>query len=234
MGLDSVELVMAVEEAFEIRIEDSEAEQLFTPRDVIEFVSVKTARSFAKECLTQRAFNRLRSGLVRYAGVRRHAVRPKTQMAGLISANDRRRIVRQILDELGVAMDPLFVRPRWLVGLICFGSLAFGISAASLFGPKGDSINNFTVVAPFFAVVIAWLAVQLTKRMRYGLDASVATVGGLSRWLVARGASFVAVEPGKWTREQIAARIREIVVDQLRCEQTYREDARFVQDLGMD
>src|SRR5688572_24456515 len=116
MGLDSVELVMAIEEAFEIRIEDSEAEQLFAPRDVIELVLLKTSRSFATECLTQRAFNRLRSGLVRYGEVKRQAVKPKTRIASLISADDRRRVIRQILDELGVVIDPRFVRPDWLIG----------------------------------------------------------------------------------------------------------------------
>jgi acyl carrier protein len=234
MGLDSVELVMAIEEAFEIQIEDSEAEQLSTPRDVIELVSVKTSQSSAKECLTQRAFHRLRSGIVRHCEVRREAVKPKTQIASLISRDDRRRIIRQILDELGIPIYPRFVRPGWLVGLICFGSLAIGISAGLLFLEKRDPIASPIVIAPFIAVVIAWVALQLTKRMRYELEASVATVGGLSRWVVARGPGFIAIEPGKWTREQIAARIREIVIDQLGCEMSYREEARFVQDLGMD
>ena len=39
--------------------------------------------------------------------------------------------------------------------------------------------------------------------------------------------------PGKWTREQVAARIRDITIEQLGCAVTYREDASFVQDLGL-
>ncbi len=38
MGLDSVELVMAFEEAFGIRIPDADAQQMLTPRAVIDFV----------------------------------------------------------------------------------------------------------------------------------------------------------------------------------------------------
>jgi acyl carrier protein len=39
---------------------------------------------------------------------------------------------------------------------------------------------------------------------------------------------------GRWTREQVAARVREIVIEQLDCASSYREDASFVQDLGAD
>jgi hypothetical protein len=34
-------------------------------------------------------------------------------------------------------------------------------------------------------------------------------------------------------REQVAARVREIVIDTLCCEKSYREDARFVEDRGL-
>lgn len=233
MGLDAVEIVMAIEDAFDIRIEDSEAEQLITPRDVINLVALKTSLSQAKDCLTQRAFNRLRSGLVRHGGQKRAEIKPKAKVGELISRRSRRQVVRLILDDVGVATDPRFVRPGWLIGLICFGSLAIGISVVFLFRSWGTLIDNPIVIVPFIAVVSAWLALRLTAGMRYELDSSVATIGGLSRWLAARGPSFIAVEPGKWSREQIVERVREIVVDQLGCEKAYREDARFVQDLGV-
>ena len=40
MGLDSVELVMAFEEAFGVAIEDAEAAKMITPRDVILYLSL--------------------------------------------------------------------------------------------------------------------------------------------------------------------------------------------------
>ena len=41
MGLDSVELVMAFEEVFQISISDQEAERMRTPRDVIDCITAK-------------------------------------------------------------------------------------------------------------------------------------------------------------------------------------------------
>jgi len=233
MGLDAVEIVMAMEDAFDIRIEDSEAEQLLTPGDVINFVALKTSGSQATDCLTQRAFNRLRSGFIRHGGQKRVEIKPKAKIGELISRDSRRQIIRQILDEIGVETDPRFVRPGWLIGSIFLGSLAIGISIVFLFLSWDIPINSPIIIVPFIAVVSTWLALRLTSGMRYELDSSVATVGDLSRWVVARGPSFISLEPSKWTREQIAERVREIVIDQLGCKNTYREDARFVQDLGV-
>jgi hypothetical protein len=61
----------------------------------------------------------------------------------------------------------------------------------------------------------------------------IATAGDLSRWIVAHKSNMAEVPPGKWTREQVAARVREILIEQLGCERNYCEDARLIEDLGM-
>jgi acyl carrier protein len=43
MGLDAVEIVMAVEDAFGIQIEDSEAEKILTPAQLVELVMGKVS-----------------------------------------------------------------------------------------------------------------------------------------------------------------------------------------------
>jgi hypothetical protein len=232
MGLDAVEIVMAIEEAFDIQIEDSEAEYLFTPRDVINLVALKTSGSQSTDCLIQRAFNRLRSGLIRHGGRKRAEIKPKAKIGQLITRGRRRQIIRQILDEIGVAADPRFVRPSWLIGLICLGSFALAIASTLVFVHR-DVVMELIPIVGFAAMVGAWFCLWLTKGMCCELDSSVATVGDLSRWVVARGPSFIALEPSKWTREQIAERVREVVIGQLGCVDRYREDARFVQDLGV-
>lgn len=45
MGLDAVELVMAIEEEFGIDISDAEAEKLLTPRLLIDFIWAKKLRN---------------------------------------------------------------------------------------------------------------------------------------------------------------------------------------------
>ena len=43
--LDAVEIVMAIEEAFEITITDEEAEQIMTIGDLVRFVGIKTKKT---------------------------------------------------------------------------------------------------------------------------------------------------------------------------------------------
>jgi hypothetical protein len=61
----------------------------------------------------------------------------------------------------------------------------------------------------------------------------LATIGGFSRWIVAHGPEIVGAPPGQWSRERIAEKVREIVIDQLGCEKVYHEDANFVNELGL-
>ena len=56
MGLDGVEIAMKVEEAFDIHVEDSEAEKTLTPGQLVELVMSKVGRTTHAACLTQRAF----------------------------------------------------------------------------------------------------------------------------------------------------------------------------------
>ncbi len=41
MGMDRVEIVLEIEEAFDVAVADSEAEKIITPRDLIELVMAK-------------------------------------------------------------------------------------------------------------------------------------------------------------------------------------------------
>ena len=90
MGMDGVEIVMAVEETFDIHIEDAEAEKLLTPRQLIDLVQSKVAVATASVCLTQRAFNLLRKSLLRHGGWKRSEIRPARRLSELINCNQRR------------------------------------------------------------------------------------------------------------------------------------------------
>jgi hypothetical protein len=63
MGMDGVEIVMAVEDAFDITIADKEAEKIVTPRDLIELVMAKVRKSDMAVCLTQWRFPSFAPGL---------------------------------------------------------------------------------------------------------------------------------------------------------------------------
>lgn len=62
MGLDSVEFIWDVEQTFGIVIPNEVAERMWTPRDVVAFVTSRVETVSEPRCLTQELFYRLRRG----------------------------------------------------------------------------------------------------------------------------------------------------------------------------
>lgn len=242
MGLEGVEIVMKVEETFDITIEDSDAEKAVTPGRLIELVLSKVGRTSDETCLTQRAFHRLRASLMRRFGLKRDQVRPDSLLANLFPRSTRKEHVRQILDDIGSGKEIEFVRPDWLHHLILTLNISGGIAAIVFLAWHPVSSQNlflkFVFASPIvafvlFLVVFNWLALLATRRMRIEFRPSMATVGLFSRWIVANAPDVVKAPPGQWNREQVSEIVRGIVIDYLGCEKEYREDANFVKDLGM-
>ena len=79
MGLDSVEIVMAWEEAFSISITDAEAADLRTPRLAIDLICQKLkVRQGDDFCFSQRIFYLLRSAFITVLDYPRASITPQT------------------------------------------------------------------------------------------------------------------------------------------------------------
>lgn len=70
MGLDTVELVMAFEEAFGIDIPNATAERLETPRHVVDYLCTVVPVAPSGPCVVQQTFFRLRRALRPAVGVK--------------------------------------------------------------------------------------------------------------------------------------------------------------------
>ncbi len=232
MGLDGVELVMAVEDAFDICINDSEAGTLLTPRRLIDFVLSKVTSTTATVCLTQRAFNLLRKSLVRQGGWKRSAITPAMPLGALIPRHQRRGLLASVMTELGINRPPDLVRPNWLKALLLGGSVLAGLAAAIA------SIHAFNTLGLWGFMGVAILAgvigIRLTKPMCTEFPRQLQTIGDLSRWVMTHKSDLANAVTSGWTRDQVVARVREIIVEQLGCKPDFSEDARFVEDLGLD
>jgi acyl carrier protein len=231
MGLDAVEIVMAVEEAFDIRIEDAEAGKLLTPRQLIDLVQSKVSVITASVCLTQRAFNLLRKSLLRHGGWKRSEITPATNLAALIGRDQRTSLLGKISAEMGIKNPPKLVRANWLNITLLTSSLITGIWVAWAARHTFGSILVWIFIS--VAILTAGVALRLTKPLCKEFPANLKTVGDLSRWVMTHKVDLAnAAIPG-WTREQIVVRVREIIIEQLGCKPDFSEDANFVKDLGL-
>ena len=76
MGLDSVEIILAVEQEFELEIPDAEAARMFTVGDLQAFVVVELRRLGRQDMDADAVFERLRGIICRQLGVQPDAVIP--------------------------------------------------------------------------------------------------------------------------------------------------------------
>jgi acyl carrier protein len=218
MGLDGVELVLAIEEGFGVTIADAEAEACVTPAAVIDLVFGKLRTSDQRVCVSQRAFYLLRKGLTRTLGVSRRQV----DLAADVRSFTVGRSEREVWDDLKTAVQarswPALARPRWLTASLWILSLGtFGALSA----PFGR------VAAAAGAVLVAYLAARLTRPFRSRIPARCSRLRELVPFAVTSDAI-------SWTRDQVASLVRKLVIEQLGLrEEQYREDAHFVKDFGM-
>ena len=119
MGLDSVEFVISVEDAFGIEIADGDAARMRTPRDVIDHLAGRLPAAAAPDpvsprCLTQRAFYRLRAAVSTRARVPRSAVTPGTRLRDLVPERGRKDAWKTLQADLGAARWPPYSEPGLL------------------------------------------------------------------------------------------------------------------------
>ncbi|HSG69337.1 MAG TPA: acyl carrier protein, partial [Planctomycetaceae bacterium] len=131
MGLDIVELVMEVEDAFGIQIPDKDYEQIRTVGDLHDYIvrhrqppDVEDSNK-ARVCLTSATFLRLRRAFIQLFGISRRSVRTSSQLDELVPRVNRREKWNQLQEMVQLKL-PALERPFWLFFLlaVCVISLA--------------------------------------------------------------------------------------------------------------
>ena len=231
MGLDLVELVMSVEERFEIDIPDAEAETLCTVGQLIAYVQHRVdAVSSGPPCLSQRAFYRARRALIEAAGVRRADVRPSTSIDALLPR--RRRL--KTWESVGRLLEPVKVwpelkRPAWLQILLLLAFATTFLASVGIESPTTVSAVALTTLVTTAAVVVG---LRVTESLRTTITPDGFTVGDFSRLLTIDEAERLSAEPPpRWTRDVVAAEVRRIVSRELGVT-NFSDASSFVYDLG--
>jgi hypothetical protein len=88
MGLEGIEIVLAVEETFGIAIPDAEASRMQTPAELIAFIEAHVPTVYSRECLTQQLFYRLRRGFRSTIPSLSAPFKPDTQLRDVVSKDD--------------------------------------------------------------------------------------------------------------------------------------------------
>lgn len=238
MGLDTVELVMEIEEEFGVSLPDSEASQIETVGQVWRFLLNKTTGwQMSGVCLSAATFYTLRRG-TQCLGIQQKLC-PDTAIEEFLPKGDERHFWQRLAQATGLTLPPLRC-PKWITALsyaaiavawsiwICCvwkileaglsdEHLAIGIAVFSLLGFAASAIWRMTItrnhsrLPPAGCQSIRHLVAQTMESNRYQLE------------LRYRGETERAV----WEK------LRTIVSEQLGVEpENINPDSHFVKDLG--
>ncbi len=115
MGLEGVELVIAMEEAFDITISDQEAENISTPEEAIALITNKVQICNDDSCLNQLAFHCIRKVLVDEYGVNRRNINTESNLSKLVIMDKHSELWNRLKKATNIQKWPDLSRPLWVV-----------------------------------------------------------------------------------------------------------------------
>ncbi len=232
MGLDSVELVLAFEEAFGVAISDGAAEKMATPGGVIDFMCAQRGPGTAKLCLSRRAFHVVRRRLIE-AGHLRKTVRPDAALDEFFPDGPRQQLWPRLRGDFSVRQWPELVRPDWLVRIAFLTIMAVAVAVAILTA-RSSEVGVGILSAYCTLIFLAPATVEITCRFQK-LFPGMRTVGDLAVRIAKGGTTGLLNAGEEMDRATIAAIVRQITLEQTGTNPgEYGEDKSFVEDFGID
>lgn len=222
MGLEGVELVIAMEDAFGVSISDEEAENITTPEEAIILISNKVQTSEDDLCLNQRAFNYIRKILVDEFSVPRRNVVTESDLSKLVVMERQREFWDRTKEMSGAHKWPGLSRPAWIVYLVW---AVFGVTATYA------GIEYGAVPGCFIGLSIFLLGMFVTKPMKRLLPRYYSKMDALVRLVVSSNPNAFKRDES-WSKSQIKQQVKAIVMEVLGTEE-YDEKWKFVEDFGI-
>ena len=230
MGLDGVELLLAVEDAFQIHIEDHEAGGVYTVGDLYNLVVTKLQGQDSKRCLTSAAFYRTRRGIMDTLGVDRRQVRPSTPLEAILPRDGRREKWRRIQEAMKLKLPDL-QHPGWMQ--LTF--LTIGVALTLSPGIYGKVGFGWIALLFFLGLVIGGLLIRLSPPLAVAFPFHDATVGDLARDVLAINHARLVAEIGSWNKNDAWEALCRVIVMQTAVDrEKIKPEALIVDDLGID
>lgn len=230
MGLDGVELIMAVEERFGIDIPDEDAEKLVTPGQLHTYVlgrlraGAGRAPDEAKDGkvldLRTTVETTLRRFLVDELGLDDEKIVAETSLRRLIPRKIRRSVWADWQKEAGFPL-PELLRPGWVKVLTPAVWVFIAVALSLWWGSAFLGVLAATVELP--------LAMFLTLPMARHLPPKAATFGALVDYAVSHQDGLLLMRSGT----DLWPIIQALIVEQLSVKpEDVTPTARFIEDLG--
>lgn len=229
MGLDTVELIIEVEEAFGIEIPDRFAERMLTVGDLYDFVIDNIEAPIWGNCLSASTFLAIRKSVNQLGVEKRFG--PSSKLVDVLPETGRRKIWHALASETGLQFPDL-VLPDWLEQTNFFLNLLIAFCVAVMVGmiDLGAGIFMFFLTAVFGGSLIS----AATRSWATEFGSRWQSFRGLTNEVVARNAKRLRMDQGAFRPKETWEILTRIVVEVLGVDvDEVTHDARFVEDLGL-
>jgi len=227
MGLDTVELVMEVEDTFKIKIADEEAERTQTIGELHALVLTKLeGRKVNEYCTSQRTFYSLRRFLSSYVDRSLKKIRPMNKTEDYFPPENRRKTWEQFSQDTPYRF-PNLCRPEWVIILLC---LIFAVTTFLGFMLFRNHLPVWLIVVFLFpwAYLFYILTVLFSEPLAVEIPSDCNTLGGLTQSLVSLNYDTVDYDGGN-----VKEMLYEIISEQFGVNRdTLTSETTFVGDLG--
>lgn len=231
MGLDSLELVMEIEDAFSIEIPDDEASRMLTVGDIHEYIVANTSLASNRSvCLSAIAFRSLRRAATSIGLNDR--LRPRDPTFRLLPDTNVRGFWANLADSAKLKL-PRLRRPQWIVTLATFAVLIVAAWVGVVAYRSTQSQIAAIAASVAVAVLSGWAMSALTDSFAVLPARNFTTLRGLAECILALNFKTIAERCDGAHSNDVWIALRAIIVEQLGVSpDVVTPTASFVKDLG--
>ena len=232
MGLDSVELVLTLEESFGFSIPDGDAAELATVGKLYDYILTHRFQGKQEACLSSVTFYRIRRAMMSVLQISRKDLRLSSDLNILIPR--RRRLTWRNLEQATALHFPDLVRPAWITLLASMITICLCLFVFFWFKPAMGGATNLSITALTFWCS-AYVLYKLTVPLATKFKPRFATLGMLTKEVLARNYGRISDECGKMNATEIWDSLCSIISEQLGVARTkLTKETNFVRDLYVD
>jgi acyl carrier protein len=233
MGLDSIELVMEIEKAFEISIPDHEAEKIRTVGDLHNTVWNHLTERHSSRCNSQILFYKLRKNLAAHFEIEKQSFKTDTLLNTVFPQNDRRNRYRDFENTLTLKLPELILTKPWktflhTIGLITIlGGLLYALFLAELF-----NYSRWVYLIPVAGILITYILSEFLNPKRIVIEPG--SVRGFTEKTLALNINSIS-KGGRVNRKEVENVINQIIVDKIGVDwDEISPEKSLTDDLGVD
>ncbi len=233
MGLDSVEILMKVEDTFGIKIPDREAEQIITVGDFHNSVWRHLSGKHSAKCKSQNLFYKLRKSFVETFNFSPRQLDLETSPEEIFPKINRRQVYSRYANATNLKLPELVLTKPWATLLSTFGiATIIGGLITSLILINFFDISKWTLLIPIVGIFLTSLLSDLLNAKRTAIKEI--TVREFTQHTLALNYSAVVANEGT-NRQEMESVINHIIADMAGLDlEEVTSEKKISDDLGIE